>query len=174
LYAGDESGNNNVTLINTRSYSWMPKASTAVTENPGPTVENQNSALAHASCTYCRTVAVAVQVLVVEGPTNDFRPFNAAVAENENCSFCQTFAYANQIVLSPQRPVYIDRDTRKQANEIRKRIAEVTRSWHDFATMGSELDALTQELAAVIQGAIDRSGTYAGREQHRDVREDND
>ena len=163
--------NNVVDIFNQRDWSWMPESSTAVTESPGGTVDNTNYAHAKATCHYCRTVAVAVQVLVVEGATDDFRPTNAAFAENVSCSYCSTFAYANQVVLSPLHAVTIDKDARKQAEKIRDQIASTARSPISFSEMSAKLDALTQELSQVISDAIARSGAPATSDQHRQVDE---
>jgi hypothetical protein len=166
-------GNNIVELFNQRDYSWVPRAQTAVTEEASSTVDNENFAYARASCHYCRTVAVAVQVLVLETPSSDFQPTNAAIALNESCSYCSTFAYANQVVLSPLKPVWIDGDSRDQADNIREQIARVTRSTKPFDQMSAELDSLTQQLVTVIQNAIERSGSGWAEEHHRDVDEQN-
>lgn len=173
--AFEESGgnaNNIVALRNLTSGSSKSKARTALAHNPGPSVTNGNGAFARASCTDCRTVAVAVQVVLTEGPVNDFRPENAAVALNENCVRCRTFAYARQEVLTPGRAVRIGDSAEARIEGIDQRMRELASSNEPFPQLAADLDGLVQELVAVVQGEVQRAGTSATKDGHREVRVD--
>jgi len=171
-FAGDAGGANNVVSVqNQRTGAVLARSRTAVAHDPGPTVSNDNQAYAHASCTDCRTVAVAVQVVLVEGPTSDFRPTNAAVALNESCLRCATFAFARQEVLSPGRHVEIGDDAKHQIEAIQSRIRSVTASSEAFDQMTVDLDGLTQQLVGVVQAEVQRAGTTAETTDHREVDE---
>lgn len=171
---GGGGSNNIVKVVNRDDGDTRVRARTAVPEVGGPTVDSTNFASAYASCTDCRTVAVAVQVVVVEGEVTDFQPANAAVAVNEGCVRCQTFAYARQEVLSPGTPVRIGRDAAYAIRNLQYRIQSVAQSDEDFAQMTADLDGLTEQLVSVVQGEIDRAGTTATHHQDRRVDERDD
>src|SRR4051812_34094171 len=83
--ADDDAGreNNVVAVVNRLDGKTRDKSHLAIVEDGDGTILEQNVAFAHASCTDCRTVAVAVQVVIVIGSPPDFRPLNAAIAQNE-------------------------------------------------------------------------------------------
>ncbi len=102
----------------------------------------------------------------------DFRPENAAVALNENCLRCQTFAYARQTVLNPGRPVKIGDAAQAKINAIDKRMRQLAASSEPFDKLAAGLDGLTLDLVGVIQGEVRRAGTTAVEDDHRALRVD--
>jgi putative peptide zinc metalloprotease protein len=68
-------------------------------------VDQTNTAVALASCTDCRTVALAFQVVLVEGDADIVIAENRALALNVACEQCLTYASATQIVLGVDGPV---------------------------------------------------------------------
>jgi putative peptide zinc metalloprotease protein len=66
----------------------------------GSTALNKNEAYAFASCTDCRTVAVAFQVVLVAGQVDVVVPQNLSGALNYGCVRCVTQALATQLVVS--------------------------------------------------------------------------
>jgi len=175
-FAGDEGAgaNNVVSVRNLEDGARQIRTRTSVAHDPGPTVANDNEAFAYASCTDCRTVAAAVQVVLVEGPMNESRPVNAALAVNENCLRCATFAYANQVVLQAGRHVEIGDEAEERIEAIEGRIRSVAASSETFLEMSTDLDGLTQQLVAVVQGEVQRAGTTAARIDDRRVDERDD
>lgn len=168
--ADEARGDNIVSVHNDSDGSVRTRATTSVAQNPGPSVLNANEAFAYASCTDCRTVAAAVQVLVVEGPTSDYEPANVAVALNENCLRCQTFAFARQVVLTPGLHIEIGDDAEEQIGFIQSRIrSAAAASSVPFEELTAQLDDLTEQLVSVVQGEIDRAGTTASRDDDRRV-----
>jgi putative peptide zinc metalloprotease protein len=175
-FADDEGGggggggaSNLVQVYNRSDGAWRARGASSVAHDPGPTVANQNMALARASCTDCRTVAVAVQVVLVEGPVDDFRPANAAVAVNEDCLRCQTFAFARQEVLRADRHVDISDSARDQLEDLRGEVRDVAASPESFDQMTVDLDALTDQLVALLQGEVQRAGGDADDDSRREV-----
>jgi putative peptide zinc metalloprotease protein len=177
-HADDDDGfggyNNVVNVVNREDGATRTRSRIAVPRVPGETVDNQNVAFAYASCTDCRTVAVAVQVVVVEGPVSTFAPGNGAAAVNENCLRCATFAYARQEVLTPGTRVRISSIAQNRIQQLQWRIDSVADSDEAFDQMTADLDSLTEELVAVVQGEIDRAGTTAERRGDRRVDERDD
>ncbi len=163
--------NNIVSVQNVKTGSLLANAKTSLAHDAGPTVANDNEAYAHASCTDCRTVAVAVQVVLVEGATTDFRPTNVALALNENCLRCATFAFARQEVLTPGRHVEIGKTAESQIESIQSQIRGVAVSSEPFDQMTADLDSLTEQLVGVVQGEVQRAGTTAEDNDHREVDE---
>ncbi|MGN6636970.1 MAG: hypothetical protein ACTHJ6_16135 [Oryzihumus sp.] len=66
----------------------------------GDSVTNRNEAYAFASCSGCRTVAVAFQVVLVVGDAHVTIPQNLSGAVNYSCARCVTYALAQQLVLT--------------------------------------------------------------------------
>lgn len=167
-------GDNVVSVENYRDGRSVARSRTSVAIASGDTVANENVASAYASCTDCRTVATAVQVLVVDGSPSDFRPVNLAVALNEECLRCQTFAYARQIVIRSEAPFRLGDDAEDDIEDIEGRIGEVTRSRRSFPEMTATLDRLAERMASVVRAEIARSGPSGGEDDRRDVHEDHD
>ncbi len=70
----------------------------------GEVADNRNEAYALASCTSCRTVAVAFQVVLVIRQSDAVVPLNIAVAANGGCVKCVTAALAVQLVVTLRQP----------------------------------------------------------------------
>jgi len=154
--------NDNVVVVRNHqpgAFRW--RARSAIAHDPGPSATNQNVAYAYASCTDCRTVAVAVQVVVLEGPVTDFRPANAAVAVNDSCLRCQTYAYGHQVVLSAGRMVELSADAEQRVDQLDHQMDQVAASSEGFDQMTSDLDQLTAQLVSAVQDGIRGAGNGA-------------
>lgn len=167
-------GDNVVSLENYRDNSLLARARVAVAHAPGDTVTNQNVASSYASCTDCRTVGAAIQVVIVEGRPTDFRPVNLGVALNENCLRCQTYAYARQVVLSAGTRVELSDNSEEAIEDVNEQAQRLVRSPMSFAAMTVELDNLKERLTRIVKAEIERAGTSAGEDDRRDVDQDND
>ncbi|HUR52312.1 MAG TPA: hypothetical protein VMZ11_09325 [Mycobacteriales bacterium] len=81
-----------------------------VTVTDGSPVTNANQAFAYASCSFCKTVAVSFQIVLVVGQADVIVPVNTAVAGNADCISCVTTAMAVQLVATishlPSQEVY--------------------------------------------------------------------
>jgi hypothetical protein len=123
-------------------------------------VENANLAYSHSfNCTGCRTVTVALQAVIIEGNPTTVAPQNAAVAVNENCLSCLTFAYAHQYVFSPHHPVVLNRDATLALQAIQSYVDHEANSGEDFATLNSHLDDASWAFCYVVQRAAQKSDT---------------
>jgi hypothetical protein len=171
-----EAHSNSVQASNSNSASPVVRTGSAVPfDAKGTPVTDTNFAYAHSfNCTGCRTVAVAVQVVVVEGTPTNYQPQNAAVAVNENCQSCQTFAYAHQYVIQTTTGTHFDAGE-AELSGIQWRISQVAHSSEDFATMSSQLDQLSlQFYNAVYQSLQNQNrGDGGGRSEHRQVQAKN-
>ena len=172
--AGIASGgkNNTVVVRNGIDDSLRSKAKVSVTHNRGPKVTNRNVANARSSCVDCRTVAVAAQVVLVEGPIDTEAPVNAAVALNVECTSCETYAYARQIVLKPGSPVTIRSSAQDRISAVHAQIRRISRSDLSFPAMDAALDAQVDELESIVEAEIARAGETATKRDRKDVDED--
>lgn len=169
--ADDGGGPNNIVQVrNHDDGATRIKSKVKVSEDPNDDVEDGNAAIAYASCTDCRTIAAAIQVVIVESPNvTTYQPQNGAVAVNENCTRCATFAFARQIVLTPYHHVELSGDTRRQIHDAGEEAERIVESNADFPTMSAQLKDLATRLAATVQADIDQQSTHA---PSRDDRED--
>jgi putative peptide zinc metalloprotease protein len=93
-------GNNQALAVNTTDGSVKYDVSFSLVWADGSTALNKNEAYAFASCTDCRTVAVAFQVVLVAGQVDVVVPQNLSGALNYACVRCVTQALATQLVVS--------------------------------------------------------------------------
>lgn len=151
---------NRAVAQNDRDDSYLHRLAFSVRQTSGDTVTVDNLAFAAASCRACRTVAVAVQVVVVarhgrhDGPsgTLELTAVNRAVAANERCVDCDTLALAYQFVV-------VDEDLRLSA-EARQRLHAVRRELADLLRAGAPDDVIIGRVAALageVQQALTES-----------------
>lgn len=170
----DGGGANNVVIVvNHDNGSTRIEGQAAVAVDEGPSVANRNIALARASCVGCRTEAAAIQVVVVVGSPGRVVPQNEALALNQGCQSCQTFAYARQVLVYASHPVSLGQ-TEGQVRQVDAQVAQELRSGQAFSQMASGLDSLTAQLVADVQQAIQEggpSGQQAGQQPQGDQRQ---
>ncbi|HEX2178743.1 MAG TPA: hypothetical protein VHL54_04370 [Actinomycetota bacterium] len=172
--AGIASGgkNNTVVVRNGIDDSLRSRSKVSVTHNRGPNVTNRNVANARSSCVDCRTVAVAAQVVLVEGPVDTEAPVNAAVAVNVECSSCETYAYARQVVLKPGSPVTIGSGARDRISAVHAEIRRISRSDLTFPEMDAALDRQVNRLTSIVEAEIAKAGETASKRDRKVVDED--
>jgi putative peptide zinc metalloprotease protein len=93
-------GDNQAFAVNTTDGSVTYDVSFSLVWADGSSALNKNEAYAFASCTDCRTVAVAFQVVLVAGRVDVVVPQNLSGALNYACVRCVTQALATQLVVS--------------------------------------------------------------------------
>ena len=98
-------GDNQALAVNTANGSVRYDVSFALVWADGNTALNKNEAYAFASCTGCRTVAVAFQVVLMAGSVHVAVPQNLSAAVNYACVQCVTYALARQLVVSVDGPL---------------------------------------------------------------------
>jgi len=113
--------------VNTKDDSSVFKLAFKISNVMQPVVENQNAAVAYASCTDCRTVAIAIQIVFIAGDADVVSPENVAIAINDGCVACETLAAAYQFVFGTGELMRLTADGRRQINEIRKALRELGR-----------------------------------------------
>jgi hypothetical protein len=138
----------------------------------GDNLQSTNVARADSTdCTDCRTVAVAVQAVLVKGSPQTATPINAALAINQNCERCTTYAFAYQYVVSTEDRVVLTRRGRRRVAALREQIDTAAHS--DLSP--DVLNARLHDLAVDFRAAIDADLARQDEEiEDRDVERDSD
>ena len=132
-------GDNQALAVNTTDGSTVYDVAFALVWADQDTVLNKNEAYAFASCTGCRTVAVAFQVVLIVGSADVVVPQNLSGALNYACVECVTAAVAKQLVVTvPEAP---DAATTAQLQAL----------WQEIAAFGEHLEDLS---LSEIQGRL--------------------
>jgi putative peptide zinc metalloprotease protein len=138
------SDHNEASAQNTTDGASVFRTAFAVRYDKDGTVDETNTASAVASCLDCRTVALAFQVVLVVGNANVVTPQNVAVAVNDQCQACLTYASATQLVIG------VDGLTRLTDTGTRN----VLKAFADIAALRAHLDQLTiDQLNDAVQTA---------------------
>lgn len=142
---------NIVQAINTKSGSSLFKFAFSLRKVTGNVVDNANAAIAYSSCENCRTTAIAIQIVLVVGSPDTVVPENLALAINENCTLCQSFATAFQFVIGVKdESVEL---TPAGKRELRQILREFRALKHDDLTL-EEFDARTTALGNRIRQVL--------------------
>jgi len=150
---------NIVAVTNTVDGTGASRAALQVAHDPADIVANQNLATARSTdCISCRTVSVAMQIVVVEGFPHDFEPANAAVAFNGGCTSCQTYAFAFQYVVQPGRMVYLSGDAQQAIAALRAQVNAVAASDLSYEDMGVRLKELFTQFTGVVSQELQAAG----------------
>ncbi|MDQ1373239.1 MAG: putative peptide zinc metalloprotease protein [Actinomycetota bacterium] len=156
----DSDTNNYVQSDNSSPAQQMAKSRVMVaTSGKDVTAENVAYSRSH-DCTGCRTLAVAVEAVLVPGTPTTFTPKNVAVALNERCSSCATFAAAHQYVVQTGGPRKLSDSAEAKVERIGAQIRAVTNSGADFPTIDQQIDDLANQLWAVVNQDITAHGGH--------------
>jgi putative peptide zinc metalloprotease protein len=139
-------GDNQALAVNTEDGSNVQEFAFAVLWVTDGSVDQINEAWALASCSDCRTTAVAFQSILAVGESNIVIPQNRAVAVNYNCQRCETNAVAVQLVATLSR--FPSDEAMNKLALVWDELKELEKKAGDMS-----LDELRMELAR-IEGVI--------------------
>ena len=145
-YAGD----NAAISVNTKDGTTVFKVAFAIRHVMGDVVDETNGAVAYASCTDCAAVAIAFEIVLVEGNPSTVTPTNVAIAINENCDTCVAVAEAYQFVLGTGGLVHFDSDGNKILADIRKELHSLKKEDLTIDQLQAELDSIAARIADVL------------------------
>ena len=128
--AAPEAGDNQALAVNTEDGSTVYDVAFVLVWAIEDTVLNTNEAYAFASCTDCRTVAVAFQVVLVLGREQVVVPTNLSGAVNYSCVECVTYALATQLLVTLSGPLSVQSD------------ADLAALWEDIAAFGESIEGV--------------------------------
>lgn len=164
------SQDNAAIAINTKDGSSVFRLAFSIRRVAGDVVDHQNVAFAFASCESCRTTAIAIQIVLVESSPSVVTPVNVAIALNENCTLCQTFASAYQFVVGTGGPVRFTAKGRRELAQIRRELRALRKE--DLTP--AELDARIQPLMERVKVVLDTQLVPIGQGEDDDADEDAD
>jgi putative peptide zinc metalloprotease protein len=143
-------GDNQALAVNTTDGSVTYDVSFSLVWADGSTALNKNEAYAFASCTDCRTVAVAFQVVLLAGQVDVVVPQNLSGAVNYACVRCVTQALATQLVVSV--PDALTDAQNAQLDAVWKQLQAFGAHIQDvpLAELQSRLDQFTHQILAIV------------------------
>jgi putative peptide zinc metalloprotease protein len=143
-------GDNQALAVNTTDGSVKYDVSFSLVWADGSTALNKNEAYAFASCTDCRTVAVAFQVVLVAGQVDVVVPQNLSGALNYACVRCVTQALATQLVVSV--PGALTDDQNAQLAAVWKELQAFGAHIQDvpLAELQSRLSDFEQQILGIV------------------------
>ena len=152
-------GDNTVVAVNTKDGSSKFKVSFKIVRTSSDVIDESNIAVAFASCEGCETVAIAFQVVLVNGTPSVVIPENYAIALNFECTSCETLASAYQFVLGTDGNVHFSPEGNRALSEIRRALRVVAGSEElTLDEIQAELDVLAADLRTVLAEEMVTSG----------------
>jgi putative peptide zinc metalloprotease protein len=143
-------GDTAAVAVNTKDESSIFKLAFNIRRVTGDVVDQTNAAVAVASCEECRTVAIAIQVLIVQTDPSVVTPENLALAVNVDCTLCETFALAYQLVIGEGTRLRFTADGNRQIAQIRRELRALRREDLSGAELDARVDALVDRLRGVL------------------------
>jgi len=124
----------------------------SVRETASEVVDETNTAVAYANCEACRAVAIAFQIVIVQGSPDTVTPQNVAIAVNDRCPDCSVLALSYQFVIGRGEPLEFTKTGRKRLDDIRKRFAKLDKDFADLTN--DEIRARTDGFADEIRDIL--------------------
>jgi putative peptide zinc metalloprotease protein len=143
-------GDNAAISVNTKDGTTVFKVAFAIRHVMGDVVDDTNGAVAYASCTDCAAVAVAFEIVLVEGDPSTVTPTNVAIAFNENCDTCVAVAEAYQFVLGTGGLVHFDAEGNRILSEVRRQLHALRKQDLTLDELQAELDSIAAQIADVL------------------------
>lgn len=136
--------------VNTRDGSSIFRLAFNIRRVTDDVVDETNAAVAYASCEACRTVAISIQVLLVSSDPSIVSPENLALAYNQDCTLCDTFASAYQLVLGDGRRLRFTAEGSQAIAQIRRELRALRNQGLSDEELASQLDAIVGRLKGVL------------------------
>jgi putative peptide zinc metalloprotease protein len=140
---------NTAVAYNTTDNSSLFEFAFAIRHVMSDVVDQQNVAVAWSKCNSCQTTAIAIEIVLVQSDSpSTVTPQNVAIAVNESCTLCDTFASAYQFVVGTDGPVRLTGRGMSELRHIRKEIER----WADQKYTNAQIrDQLLPDVIARIQ-----------------------
>ena len=151
--AQERTGDDNVAVaVNTQDGATVFRLAFSIRKVANGVVDQTNTAVALASCTDCQTIALAFQVVLVRGDTDVAVPVNQALAYNEQCVACVTYASATQIVLGFDGNVRFTSDGYRRLTALQKTLRELEDRAAELSLveLNAEVQAAKAELIDIL------------------------
>jgi hypothetical protein len=128
----------------------------------GGVVDHQNIAQAGARCSDCRATAIAFQIVIVQGQPEKLEPLNRAVAVNDQCTRCEVYAGARQLVRVVDKPVRFTVRGALILLDVRRDLRRLEGQDLTAGQLATELETQEARVLDVLQNElVPRSGKSA-------------
>lgn len=141
---------NTAVAINTKDGTDIFRFAFNVTRVANDVVDQGNAAVAYASCESCTTVALAIQIVLVMSDPSVVTPTNLAIAINDQCTLCETFAGAYQFVLGTSGPVHFTADGNQALADLRNSLRDLLQSEPTIEDLVAALEPLMSNLDTIL------------------------
>jgi putative peptide zinc metalloprotease protein len=129
-------------------------------------VDQTNTAIAYSSCKECRTVAISIQILLVQGSPTTVTPQNVAVAVNDQCTLCDSLALAYQFAVGGgAEPVTLTPRGWFQLFKIKRELNRLPVQQLTDAEITTRVNALMDQVGTILDTELT---TRPRRPQRRD------
>jgi putative peptide zinc metalloprotease protein len=153
------SADNAAISVNTKDGTTVFKVAFAIRHVMSDVVTETNAAVAYNSCTDCASVAIAFEIVLVEGDASVISPTNIAIAFNENCSTCVAVAEAYQFVLgNGGGAVHFDAEGNRILAELRRRLHALRKEDLTIDRLQAILDDMSAQIADVLANHLVSTG----------------
>ena len=142
---------NSAEAINTKDGKSVFKLAFQVKKTMDSDVNASNSAVAFASCEDCKTVAAAIQVVLVADEPTSVDAENVAVALNYQCTECDTLAAAFQFVFGTGEEMKFTPEGKQQLNKLKQQFKDLKhRDDLTLAQLSREIAVIAGEVVKVV------------------------
>lgn len=167
------SGDNLAVAVNTKDGTTLFESAFLITLAAADAVVDQtNAATAYSKCEACRSIAAAIQVILVpnDTPLTKVTPKNLATAVNEDCTSCETLALASQYVLGVSGPVGFTEKGNEQIEAIQEELKELGKDAEELSLeeIQARFDGLTARVEDVLANELVPAGSSDEGEDEED------
>ena len=137
----------------------------SVRETASDVIDETNTAVAYSNCEACRAVAIAFQIVIVQGDPSTVTPQNVAVAVNDQCPDCSTLAVAYQFVVGRGEPVEFTKRGLKRLAAIRKELEKLEKQYGKLTNeqIRVRTDGFAEEIRDILANDLVPAGTGGKR-----------
>lgn len=168
--AEDAGGDTSAVAINTKDDASLFKFAFAIKRVLGEVVDNQNAAVAYASCENCQTTAISIQIVLVSGSPSTVVPENYALSINQSCTLCSTFSAAFQFVIGVDDPsVGLTVEGKRLLREILREFKALKEERYTLEEFHARTQALGDRLRTVLRTHLVSRRTDPNVEDGADV-----
>jgi putative peptide zinc metalloprotease protein len=173
--AHEERPDNAAVAINEEDGSTVLDLAFDIVKVGGEIVDQTNLALAYSNCENCRTIAIAVQVVLVMGDPEVVTPENVALAINDECLACTTVALAYQFVIGHDGlPIKLSPEGKRELKAIDEALEELLESELPAAELAAAVDVLMEEVRTILDEEIEFKHDQGDRDDEGDDDRDDD
>jgi hypothetical protein len=152
--AATAAADNAAVAVNTNDDTYVWRQAFKITRSNGDDVLESNGAAAVSSCERCRTAAVAFQVVIATGTASTVAPENVAIAINQQCLTCATYAGAYQLTITPHTQVHFTEPGNEAIAAIRDELRALL-AGASFGASTEEIDAFNAQVTALFHRLVD-------------------